>query len=495
MKTPRRAALAVIVLGLSLACGSARAQLLPGGFPGLPPVGRSFPSQTSIPPAPRLPRASPTVKTPAPLPSPPRLPDLAAPSATGIASSALDASGDLAQRANEALGLAGDMAGGAVTAVAAAAAPYGEQARALLRRHPDVLEADDQGRPTVRGELLGLGVSAAALDRALAAGFTVRSREAIDGLDLAMVVLAPPRRMSGRDAVKRLRALDPAGRYDFNHVYVESGGAGATVAAIGGVAPSAKGARIGLVDGSALASHPALRTAPLTQQAFAPGGARVTAHGTAVASLLVGSAPGFRGAAPGAALYVADVYGTTAAGGSALAVARGLGWLARSGTPVVNISLVGPPNALLEAAVAALVARGCLVVAAVGNDGPAAGPLYPAAYPGVVAVTAVDPRRRPLPEAGRGGYVAFAAPGSEMMAAGLDGGFATVRGASFAAPLVAGRLARQMSAPDPAAAARALAALSGEAVDLGKPGRDPVFGRGLVAADLAVRPASLDARR
>jgi subtilisin family serine protease len=155
---------------------------------------------------------------------------------------------------------------------------------------------------------------------------------------------------------------------------------------------------------------------------------------------------------------------------------------------VINVSLVGPPNLLLAAAVKALVARGHLVVAPVGNDGPAAPPLYPAAYPGVVAVTGVDRMRRVLPEAGRGTHVDFAAPGADLSAAGLDRDLVTVRGTSFAAPIAAGLLARRLSAPDPVAAAGALTALGQEAVDLGSPGPDPVFGRGLVGADVRVAP-------
>jgi subtilisin family serine protease len=225
-------------------------------------------------------------------------------------------------------------------------------------------------------------------------------------------------------------------------------------------------------------------------RAFAPGGLKPTSHAAAIASLLVGEGTGFRGAAPDASLYVADVYGPTPAGGSALAIVRALGWLAQARTPVVNISLAGPPNAILAAGVAAMVRKGHLLVAAVGNDGPAAAPLYPAAYPGVVAVTGVDVRRRVLPEAGRGRYVAFAAPGADMLAANLGGGLSEVRGTSFAAPLVAGRLAALLQAPGPADAARAVQILSRQAIDLGARGPDPVYGRGLVAFELAVRPTA-----
>jgi subtilisin family serine protease len=191
---------------------------------------------------------------------------------------------------------------------------------------------------------------------------------------------------------------------------------------------------------------------------------------------------------------VADVYGTTPTGGSAEAIVRALSWLAQARAPVINISLVGPPNILLEAAVKALVARGHLVVAAVGNDGPAAPPLYPAAYPGVVAVTGVDSRRRLLPEAGRGPHVEFAAPGSEMAAAGLDGGFVSVRGTSFAAPIAAGLLARYLAQPDVAGAERAKNMLGRQALDLGGRGHDPLYGRGLVGAELRTPPADVQAK-
>jgi subtilisin family serine protease len=134
-----------------------------------------------------------------------------------------------------------------------------------------------------------------------------------------------------------------------------------------------------------------------------------------------------------------------------------------------------------------------LLVAAVGNDGPAAPPLYPAAYPGVVAVTGVDARRRLLPEASRGTHVDFAAPGSDMAAAGVDGGFVAVRGTSFAAPIAAGLLARYIAAPDRAAAERALATLGRQALDMGAHGQDPLFGRGLVGADLRTPPAEVKA--
>jgi hypothetical protein len=139
-----------------------------------------------------------------------------------------------------------------------------------------------------------------------------------------------------------------------------------------------------LIDAGVETAHPLLRHASIT--AWGCGGRKVaSAHGTAVASLLVGRGEHFRSAAPGAALYAADVYCDDPIGRLHRGGGRGrLAWLIGEQVPVVNISLVGPANRALELVVRRAAARGVLLVAAVGNDGPAAPPLYPAAYPDVV---------------------------------------------------------------------------------------------------------------
>jgi subtilisin family serine protease len=213
------------------------------------------------------------------------------------------------------------------------------------------------------------------------------------------------------------------------------------------------------------------------------------AHGTAVASLLVGRAAALHGAAPGAALYAADVFCNAPTGGSVEVIAEAFAWMMEQRIAVINVSLVGPPNRLLEQVVAAAVARGCLVVAAVGNDGPAAPPLYPAAWPGVVGVTAVDAHSRVLAEAERGPQVSFAAPGADLAAARLGGGYALVRGTSFAAPIVAGLLAANLASQDAEGARAALAALARSAQHVGAAGIDPAYGFGIVGSELRRQPA------
>ncbi|MDE3114509.1 MAG: S8 family serine peptidase [Pseudomonadota bacterium] len=172
-----------------------------------------------------------------------------------------------------------------------------------------------------------------------------------------------------------------------------------------------------------------------------------TAHGTAIASLLVGQDGEFSGSLPGARLYAADVYGGAADGGSADDIARALDWMAAKGIAVTNISLAGPPNALLAAAVEAFVASGHVLVAAAGNDGPAGPPNYPAAYPGVISVTSVDADRHLQLDANRA-RCRFAALGVDVRAANLPGGYADFTGTSYAAPIVTARFALLVGRPD-----------------------------------------------
>ncbi|WP_033074713.1 S8 family serine peptidase [Sphingopyxis sp. MWB1] len=359
----------------------------------------------------------------------------------------------------------------------------------LLREHPGRVELDRDKQIARAGVLIASGVDAAMLAKAEGAGFTLIDRERIEGLDLEIMRFRLPRGQSLARAQKRLAKLLPEAEVDADHLYFQSAGSGhAAGGALSGAAlamatPGGR-ASLGLIDGG-VAKHAAL-SGRVEQRGFASGAPRPSAHGTAVASLMIGTGP-VRGGAPGARLLAADVYGNDPAGGNASAIARALGWLAERGVAVTTISLVGPDNRLLGLAVRRAQRRGMLIVAAVGNDGPAAPPAYPAAWLGVLGVTGVDDKARALPEARVKSGVDFAAPGADMAAADEKGGVAAVRGTSFAAPLVAGRLARHYGAPDVQRIEPAVAALIAEAHDLGKKGRDKIYGHGLICGDCARR--------
>lgn len=348
---------------------------------------------------------------------------------------------------------------------------------ALVRSHRDSIELDDRGEPAVRGVLIASGVDDAMIARAAKAGFALIERERIEGLDLDLARFAVPEGRRLARARKQLAKLLPAAAVDADNLYFTSGSGGALPGSALATTAGGGKASLGLIDGG-VAAHPSL-AGRVEQRGFARGAPTASRHGTAVASLLVGSGA-ITGAAPGQRLLAADVYGTDPAGGNASAIARALGWLAQSRVAVTTISLVGPDNKLLSAAVRRAQQRGMLIVAAVGNDGPAAPPAYPASYRGVFAVTGVDAKGRVLPEAGRALHVDFAAPGDAVLAATGTAGTDRLRGTSFAAPLVAGRLALRYPAPSVDRIGPAVTGLVMEARDLGHKGRDKVYGHGLI---------------
>lgn len=348
----------------------------------------------------------------------------------------------------------------------------------LIRQNPRELESDGDGLPVRRGVVVTIDPDPASLSLAARAGFRNIDDRREDALAMHTVTLAVPNGLRARDGLKRLHKVAPALQADFDHAFEPAGGellpfAGALAVSAG----SGGGPLIGIVDGG-VASHASLAAAAIEQNGFA-GRPQPTGHGTAVASLIVGNQGPFQGAARGASLLVADVYGGSRAAGSATAIVRALGWLASKHPRVINISLVGPRNAVVERAINAVRTRGINVVAAVGNDGPAAPPQFPASYPGVIAVTGVDGRGRALPEAGKAAHLDFAAPGADMAAALPGLGYARVRGTSFAAPLATARLALSGSVQRLIAEAR--------------PGKGRV-GRGIVCGACRVNPKVVRAK-
>lgn len=328
----------------------------------------------------------------------------------------------------------------------------------LVRAHPQALELTREGYPARRGEVLLFGPSEFALTGLRTLGFRVLGDEEVEGLGISVTRLQLPAGVRMREAGALLERAAPGVQWSPDHVYEQAGRAPA--AASTGAASAPIATRVGVIDGA-----PASTLAVAASKGFAAGAPTASNHGSAVVSLL--KRAGVR------TIAVADVYGTDPAGGSATAVARGLGWLVAGGAKVVTMSLVGPDNPLLARAVAAARGKGVVVVAAVGNDGPAAPPAYPASYPGVVAVTGVDGRNRALIEAGRALDLDYAAPGADITGADARGRTVKLRGTSFAAPLVAARIAATIGG-------NWQATLDDEAVDLGKKGPDNVYGRGLL---------------
>lgn len=201
----------------------------------------------------------------------------------------------------------------------------------------------------------------------------------------------------------------------------------------------------------------------------------VKAHGTGVASIVSGSL----GIAPEARLLdfrVLDGEGV----GSSFAVAAAIVAAADRGADIINLSLgLYRETHVLREAVRYANEKGVLMVAAAGNDG-LAKLVYPAAYPEVLAVTAVDEKGRHAVFPNRSEAIDVAAPGVGVAVADPEGGYRQVSGTSAATPFVSGTLAALLSEDrglSPEAAVRLLKEHLNEA---GAPGIDAEYGGGLL---------------
>ena len=324
-------------------------------------------------------------------------------------------------------------------------------------------------------------------------GFVVLDEQRLASLDLTITRLRVPRPMTVPSARTLLASRYPSILVDVNGLYHQEGQLSlpppdyATKLIGWGRVPDGCGQdlRIGLLDTAVDATAPNLEAAHIVQRSFLKPDAKTasTDHGTTIASILVGQrSSGGSGLLPGAELSVASVFGADSAGtpiADVVALLGGLDWLVGSGARVVNMSFAGDANAVVALALRRVTDGRAIVVAAVGNNGPMAPPAFPAAEPGVIGVTAVDNHSQIYADANRGDYVDFAAPGVRIWTPGAAAG-SYHTGTSFAAPFVTAAVAARLAADAKLNADGIVQQLAATAVDLGQPGKDPVFGRGLL---------------
>ncbi|MCW8126292.1 S8 family serine peptidase, partial [Microbulbifer halophilus] len=306
----------------------------------------------------------------------------------------------------------------------------------------------------------------------------VKSRQRLANLGLVVSVFRLPAGSSAPELVARLRTELSDLQLDTNQRYRALNArrryAHRLIAWPEPLGSCDRDFRIGMLDTAVADRHPALANTALERRNFARGEAAPAVHGTAVASLLIGEpgspAPGLL---PGSRLFAAEVFRQRGdiADTTADTLLDALDWLAGRDVQVVNLSLGGERNRVFELALERLLERDIQLVAAAGNGGPDAPPVFPAAQPGVIAVTAVDALERLYPDANRGDYIDLAAPGVDIWAADGEARGRYHTGTSFAAPFVtAALLLAQQRDVD----------LTRAVKDLGADGRDDRFGWGLV---------------
>jgi subtilisin family serine protease len=251
--------------------------------------------------------------------------------------------------------------------------------------------------------------------------------------------------------------------------------------------------RIAVIDSGIDGSHPEL--AGMIEDSFDAivVGDKVHPHGTAIAGAIVAHAR-LMGIAPAARILAVRAFapqrGTSES--TSFAILKGLDWASEHGARIINISFAGSRDPAMGRALAAARAKGIVLIAAAGNAGPKSPPLYPAADPSVIAVTATDEDDKLFQAANRGTHIAVAAPGVDLLLPLPGSAYQITTGTSFAAAEVSGAVALLLERKpdlDPEAVRRILMST---ARDLGPKGFDTQFGAGLVDVYAAVRSLAPD---
>lgn len=242
-----------------------------------------------------------------------------------------------------------------------------------------------------------------------------------------------------------------------------------------------KSIKIGMIDTAIEGAHPAFVDVNIKQKYFLADEFETPKnHGTAVAGLLIGKGE-LLPLLPEAELYAASVFYKRkkySQGATLIHLLQAINWLVEQQVPVINMSLTGPPNPVLEQAIKGASKNNTVIVAAAGNEGPAASPRFPAAYNQVIAVTAVDNEKIVYRWANQGDYIDFSALGVAIKTARSDKSFGAESGTSMASPIVAAHFACQVQKAN--SQDLAIEQLKKRAVDLGESGKDPVFGYGFI---------------
>jgi subtilisin family serine protease len=236
---------------------------------------------------------------------------------------------------------------------------------------------------------------------------------------------------------------------------------------------------VAVIDSGIDVAHPELKDA-IAERFDALGtkeGAHV--HGTGIAGAIVSHAR-LMGSAPKARILAIRAFGAAAgaAESNSFVILKSLDFAAMHGAQIVNMSFAGPKDPLVERGIEAAASKGMVLVAASGNAGPKSPPLYPAANPNVIAVSATDAHDRLFPASNRGGHIAVSAPGVDIFLPAPEGKYQMTSGTSFSAAYISGLAALMMERNPQLAPAEVRAILTKTARDLGLPGRDDLFGAG-----------------
>lgn len=284
-----------------------------------------------------------------------------------------------------------------------------------------------------------------------------------------------------------LKQIAPEATIDMNHYYYSMAGPRQYFAShirLNMPPSQASKVPIGIID-TDIADIAALKSSRITRRQFIPPSNKPASsqHGTSVALLIAGKDENnqFYGVVPGATLFAASTMRKAGKQNNTntLLFAQAIDWLITEKVRIINLSLGGLGDAIMQNLFKKLEDLPILIIAAAGNGGPNAPPSYPAAYPNVIAVTATNANQQIYKHANQGTYIDIAAPGEDVWVPINKQGI-YMSGTSFSAALVTGAICRLMSSTEIADSAYIKERLFQQTLDLGKSGKDIVFGRGLL---------------
>lgn len=258
-----------------------------------------------------------------------------------------------------------------------------------------------------------------------------------------------------------------------------------------------KGIKVAVIDSGIDRSHPDLNVKEgISVVNYTQSFADDHGHGTHVAGTIaaLNNSIGVVGVAPEVELYVVKALDKEGNGHHSDVVA-GLEWVMEKGIDIVNLSFGSKDGSLiLKAAVDKAYNKGILLVAAAGNRGTTNGTGntvdFPAAYPNVIAVSAINDQNNRADFSATGNAVEVAAPGENILSTMRFRQYAYSSGTSMAAPHVAGVLALFKQANPRASHEELREMLKQHTIDLGVAGKDPWYGYGLVQVPEGVKITS-----
>jgi subtilisin family serine protease len=210
-------------------------------------------------------------------------------------------------------------------------------------------------------------------------------------------------------------------------------------------------------------------------------------HGTAMAGVIVAHAR-LMGIAPAARILAIRAFSASGTGdeSTTLTIVRSIDWAVAHEARIINMSFAGPQDPEIARSLAAASRKGVVLVAAAGNAGPKSGPLYPAADPNVIAVTAIDSDDQLFAMSNRGRHIALSAPGVDIIGPAPGNTYQVSTGTSVAAAHVSGVVALLLELRPSLKPPAVRQILTSTAKDLGPKGRDDQFGAGLADAHRAI---------